>query len=129
MHSNSAMPYTPIETLVGGYLLHLSSSSLLSDTGKVFGISGIVSQALLGPGPREKWRWAVIIGLVAGPIIGEAVGLEGTYASDAIAGWRDIVLGRGVIAGALVGLGSKVGRLGQDLHYQCAPSPRANILA
>lgn len=112
------MPYTPIETLVGGYLLHLSSSSLLSDTGKVFGISGIVSQALLGASLREKWRWAVIVGLLAGPVIGEAVGLEGTYASDAIAGWRDIALGRGVIAGALVGLGSKVSQLWRGPHWR-----------
>ena len=99
------MPFTPINTLVGGALLHVSTSSLLSDTGRVLGISGIVESGLLANG---RWQRQVVLGLLLGPTIGWTLGLDGIYAGNALGGWTEISLLRGAIAGLLVGFGSRV---------------------
>ena len=100
------MPFTPINTLVGGALLHQSTANLLADTGRVLGISGIVDGAVLGNG--ESWRWAILTGLVVGPAMGLATGISRVYASDPLAGWELIPAGRAITAGLLVGFGSRV---------------------
>lgn len=100
------MPFTPIQTLVGGFLLHLSTSSLLSETGRVFGISGIVDNALLGD--RASWRWSTLFGLAAGPVLVRFLGLGDLGVDDGLAMWKGLGYGRIGLAGVLVGLGSKV---------------------
>lgn len=98
------MPFTPVQTLLGGYLLHLSSSSLLTETGRVFGISGIVDNALLGDG--AVWRWSTIAGLVAGPVVSGLLGDVGV--DNGLAMWEGLSWSRIGLAGILVGLGSRV---------------------
>lgn len=103
------MPFTPIHTLFGGYLLHLSTSSLLADTGNVLGISGVTEAALFGSRSiSEPWQKAVLGGLLLGPTIAWAAGVEGCNASDAFRGWETLSIGRASVAGLLVGLGSRV---------------------
>jgi uncharacterized membrane protein YedE/YeeE len=101
------MPFTPVHTLLGGFLLHLSTSTLLSDTGKVFGISGCVDASIFSP-TSAAWQRAALGGLLIAPALGRAMGWEGVYASDALTGWGQISLNRGIVAGLLVGLGSRV---------------------
>jgi len=91
--------------LVGGALLHVSTSSLLSDTGRVLGISGIAESAILANG---RWQRQVVLGLLLGPTLGYVLGIEGIYAGDAMRGWSGISLMRGALAGLLVGFGSRV---------------------
>lgn len=100
------MPFTPIHSLIGAILLHLSTSELLEDTGHVFGISGIVSGAVLGE--RQGWRWAVVGGLVAGPALAAVTGVKALFPGQALSALEIIGKGKLALAGILVGLGSRV---------------------
>lgn len=100
------MAFTPIHTALGGLLLHLSTSSLLSDSGRVLGISGVLDGALLGAG--ESWRWALITGLLSGPSIAHATGLYRYFPDQGGAVWAAQSIGRLSLAGFLVGFGAKV---------------------
>lgn len=60
--------FTPIQSLVGGFIIGLGTSLFLLGIGRVFGISGIVSGLL---NSHEKWsqkylRIQVILGLMFG---------------------------------------------------------------
>jgi hypothetical protein len=99
--------FTPYQTLLGGYILHLSTSSLLSLTGRVLGISGIVDGAILGD--KARWRYSMIGGMLLGPIV--ALALGGLGVDDGLAMWAGLPWGRVGIAGFLVGLGSRVSHL------------------
>lgn len=101
------MSFTPIQTSLGGYLLHLSTSSLLTETGRVFGISGIVDNALFGD--RVAWRWTTILGLLVGPLVARSCG--DIELDDGLTMWKGLDIGRIGLAGLLVGLGTKVSRL------------------
>lgn len=100
------MTFTPIETLLGGVLLHLSTSTLLTDTGRVLGISGVVDGALLGDG--ESWRWATIVGLLSGPVVSHVFRLRGSFPDSGSGSWAVMGMGRLMLAGVLVGFGSRV---------------------
>lgn len=100
------MPFTPVHSFVGAVLLHLSTSQLLEDTGRVFGISGIVNNAVLGE--REGWRWAVVGGLVAGPALAAVTGVKALFPGQALSALETIGKGKLALAGILVGLGSCV---------------------
>lgn len=100
------MPFTPVQTFLGGLLLHISTSSLLTDTGRVFGISSVVDGALLGD--HAKWRWAILAGLLAGPAVVAETGLGPALPDNGAGLWAVAPVGRLALAGALVGFGSKV---------------------
>ena len=99
------MPFTPIHTLIGGFLLHVASSSLLSDTGRVFGVSGVVSGAIWTE-RAVAWRWAILAGLLSGPSSLHVLGGDDLLPERG--GWRAIGLSRAALAGYLVGLGVRV---------------------
>jgi hypothetical protein len=96
--------FTPYQTLLGGYLLHLSTSSLLTLTGRVLGISGIVDGAALGD--KSRWRWSILGGLLIGPVVALCLGDLGV--DDGLQMWAGLPWGRIGAAGFLVGLGSRV---------------------
>ncbi|MFM2113006.1 MAG: hypothetical protein RLZZ271_1666 [Pseudomonadota bacterium] len=54
-----------LKPLIGGVLIGLASWLVLAALGRVTGISGIASSALMGEKGSE-WRWAFIAGLVVG---------------------------------------------------------------
>ncbi|WWD17744.1 hypothetical protein CI109_102185 [Kwoniella shandongensis] len=114
------MPFTPIQTFVGGLLLHISTSSLLADTGRVFGISGILNGALFQG--HERWQWAILAGLVSGPMISSAIGLTSLFPGDALTSLKTIGVKRLAIAGILVGFGSKLGSGCTSGHMLCGLS-------
>ena len=62
--------------------------------------------SVLGKG--DSWQRAVLGGLVIAPTVGRLIGWDHVYASDGLAGWETISLQKGIIAGLLVGLGSRV---------------------
>ncbi len=100
------MPFTPIQTSLGGFLLHLSTSNLLTDTGRVLGISGVVDGAIHGDG--ESWRWSIILGLLFGPALLSITGLDELMPDSGTGAWATQSVGRLALAGMLVGLGTKV---------------------
>ncbi|WVO12913.1 hypothetical protein L204_100521 [Cryptococcus depauperatus] len=122
------MTFTPVETFVGGLFLHLATSELLTTTGRVVGISGIVDGAVNGE--QEGWKWAIVGGLVAGPVVGSMAGLTNLLSKDALVTTGSIGIQRLTLAGALVGLGSKLGSGCTSGHMLCGLSrlsPRSII--
>ncbi|WVQ62042.1 uncharacterized protein L199_000176 [Kwoniella botswanensis] len=122
------MPFTPVQTFLGGLLLHFSTSSLLEDTGRVFGISGIFNGVIFGT--RESWQWATIGGLLAGPLIGLATGLQAYYPGNGLETIAQMGSGRLALAGALVGFGSRLGSGCTSGHMLCGVSrlsPRSMV--
>ncbi|WWC86394.1 uncharacterized protein L201_001270 [Kwoniella dendrophila CBS 6074] len=114
------MPFTPIQTFLGGYLLHLSSSSLLEDTGRVFGISGILNSSLFGT--QELWQPSTIVGLLAGPVLSHITGLETYFPGDGLASIAQVSYGRLALAGGLVGFGTRLGSGCTSGHMLCGVS-------
>lgn len=86
---------------VGGALIGLASAGMLLVSGRVAGVSGILSNAVRGtPG---TWRWAFLLGLIASSLWAPQLGMP-----TAIAHHQGglVVL---VIAGLLVGFGTQMG--------------------
>ena len=102
--------FTPIHSLLGADLLHLSTSHHLELTGRPLGISGILNGAVLGD--RETWRWAFIAGLVGSALVGNLTSIAevgwGVHRYGLEDGLTGGSVGRRVVAGVLVGFGSKV---------------------
>lgn len=90
-----------MQALAGGMLLGLSAGILLLVNGRIAGISGIFGR-LIG-GQQVAANALFIAGLLLGPLLYR--GLYGAFPDIAIAaGWPTIV-----IAGLLVGIGSRMG--------------------
>ncbi|KAL7424805.1 hypothetical protein Q5752_000489 [Cryptotrichosporon argae] len=111
--------FTPLQTLFGGLLLHISSSSLLHATGRVLGISGVLDGALFGD--RAGWRWALLAGLAAAPALVHALRVPG-LPDAGVDSWAALGPARLALAGFLVGLGAKVGSGCTSGHFLCGVS-------
>jgi hypothetical protein len=113
--------FTPIHSLLGADLLHLSTSHHLELTGRPLGISGILNGAVLGD--RETWRWAFIAGLVGSAVVGNLTSMAevgwGVHQYGLEDGLMGGSVGRRVLAGVLVGFGSKVSVSRPDRSSRC----------
>ena len=95
--------FTPIPALIGGLLIGLASAWLLWANGRVAGVSGILFGALSPITAAEgRWRIAFIAGLVA-------AGLVYGAATGAIPARSGFPVGWLVLAGLLVGFGTRMG--------------------
>lgn len=92
----------PWHALIGGALLGLSASILMLFSGKVAGISGIVS-GLLSP-KKGDWAWRVmfVVGMIGSIILTSSIGFQLPELSD-------VNLTVVAIAGLLVGIGTRLG--------------------
>src|SRR6478672_4531906 len=69
--------FAPIPGLIGGALIGLSAVMLMLGIGRVAGISGIVSNAMVATDATDRpWRLAFILGLPLGAILVTALGLK-----------------------------------------------------
>jgi uncharacterized protein len=95
--------FTPLAAAIGGVLIGLAAALLMLLTGRIAGISGILSGCLTIVGGDRAWRFAFLAGLIASPLVGMLVGL----------GLPEPLMPRSwlVIAGAglLVGFGTRLG--------------------
>ena len=89
--------------LLGGILIGLSSSTMLGGIGRITGISGIASSLLTKPSTEDSWRYAFILGLLSGGTILLLTKPELFSYS------LDFPLGRTIVAGLLVGYGTRLG--------------------
>lgn len=95
--------FTPWSAAIGGALIAASAVLLLATLGRVAGISGIVGRLpTAAPGDRA-WRWAFLLGLLAGA--GLWARLAGVPPPGAISGPSLGPWGLAA-AGALVGCGT-----------------------
>lgn len=103
----------PWYSLFGGMLLGVSATLLLLLNGKVAGISGILGGLFTPKAQDTAWRWLFIIGLVVGGLFGVrllAAEVPLQYSSST---------GMLIIAGLLVGLGTRLGNGCTSGHGIC----------
>ena len=99
--------------LIGGVLIGLAAVWLMATLGRISGVSGILSGLLLEqPAGDSAWRLAFLLGLFSGPLIlillGGGLG-NVSGAPDEVIGQPAGDIGLMLLAGLLVGVGTKVG--------------------
>ncbi|MBL8408865.1 MAG: YeeE/YedE family protein [Candidatus Accumulibacter phosphatis] len=111
--------FTPASAFAGGLLIGLAAALLILLEGRIAGISGIVG-GLLQPLRKGDvaWRMAFALGLVAAPLLYRA--LAELPQSRIDAGWATLV-----VAGLLVGFGSRLGSGCTSGHGVCGLSRRS----
>lgn len=103
----------PWASLFGGMLLGVSASLLLLVDGKIAGISGVLSGLIKNHVGDRGWRWLFALGMVAGGVIG--LDLFNAYIPT---DYNTNILML-IVAGFLVGLGTKVGNGCTSGHGIC----------
>lgn len=112
------MHFTPWSALAGGLLIGVAAALFLFFNGRIAGISGIVG-GLLRPAKGDiAWRLAFIAGLMAAPFVFQfAAPLPPSNANASF-----FIL---VIAGLLVGIGTRFGSGCTSGHGVCGLSRRS----
>jgi len=93
--------FTPVSALAGGALIGLASVWLLAANGRIAGVSGILHGLFAQPPGERPWRAAFIAGLIAAGFAWHLI-VEVSVSENPGLGWT-------AAAGALVGLGTRVG--------------------
>jgi uncharacterized protein len=115
--------FTPWPALLGGVLIGTAAGLLVLLNGRVAGISGVLGGLLTSPRSDRGWRLAFLAGLLVAPM-GHAL----------VAAWPqpqiDASWGTLVVAGLLVGLGTRLGGGCTSGHGVCglsSLSPRSLV--
>lgn len=110
--------FTPWSSLAGGLLIGLASAMFLLFNGRIAGISGVLG-GLLRPASKDVgWRVAFLLGLVVAPFAFTQIGTLPDVQVDASSGLL-------VVAGLLVGLGTRYGSGCTSGHGVCGLSRRS----
>lgn len=110
--------FTPWTSLAGGMMIGLAAAMLLVFSGKIAGISGILGGLLTPARGDVAWRLAFVLGLVGAPLVFSLIGT--LPAVDIEAGYPTII-----VAGLLVGLGTRYGSGCTSGHGVCGLSRRS----
>lgn len=94
--------FTPVASLLGGFLIGMAAAALLLLNGRILGVSGIVGGLLQPRAGDTQWRLWFIAGLLVPPLL---LGLSRTIEAPAFPGGLWLT----VLAGLLVGFGSRMG--------------------
>ena len=107
--------FTPWSALLGGALIGVAASILLLFSGRIAGISGVVGGLLLPKAGEVGWRLAFVIGLALASVTMLLLSPQSFGASP-----RSLPLV--VVAGALVGVGTRIGNGCTSGHGVCGLS-------
>ena len=108
--------FTPWMSLAGGIVLGLASALFILFNGRVLGISGIVG-GLLRPKTRDiVWRLSFLLGMLVAPSL--YVAFIGPMVATIDASWAMVI-----VAGLLVGIGTRYGSGCTSGHGVCACRP------
>jgi hypothetical protein len=118
-------PFTPLEGVLGGALIGLAAALLLWTDGKVAGISGILSRALVPARGDFAWRLAFLAGLPLGATL-VVRATHDVHGFTITASWPTLIAG-----GLLVGFGTALGNGCTSGHGVCgiARGSRRSIAA
>lgn len=95
---------TPLSGFLGGALIGLSAALLMLLMGRIAGISGIFGGLLTTNASDRGWRVAFVAGLIAAPLLASI--FSGAALPSPTMPASMIVI---VVAGLLVGIGSRMG--------------------
>ena len=109
------MPTEWIHALEGGALIGVSASLMLGFNGRVTGISGIVGGLVAPASGDVAWRALFVAGLVLGGLVAHALWPAAFTVTTASTGVT-------VLAGLLVGFGTRVGNGCTSGHGVCGVS-------
>ncbi len=107
--------FTPWSALAGGALIGLAVAMFLLLNGRIAGISGVVGGLLRPARGDVGWRVAFVAGLIGAPLIY-------VFAAPLPAQRIDAQYGALVLAGLLVGLGTRLGSGCTSGHGVCGLS-------
>lgn len=107
--------FTPWAALAGGAVIGLATAMFILLNGRIAGISGILGGLLQFPKGDMAWRVAFLVGLLAAPLV---YGLFAPLPEVRV----DAGTGTLVIAGLLVGLGTRYGSGCTSGHGVCGLS-------
>jgi uncharacterized membrane protein YedE/YeeE len=110
--------FTPWASLAGGLLIGLAAALLVAFSGRIAGISGILGGLLRLPRGDVGWRLAFLLGLVAAPLAYRLFAPLPAVTIDASTPTL-------VVAGLLVGLGTRYGSGCTSGHGVCGLSRRS----
>lgn len=116
--------FTPISALIGGFLIGASATLLLLLNGRIAGISGILGSFLQPSRGEFGWRAAFLVGLLIAP------GIYSLFSGPLPPVVLDAPLGLLVLAGLLVGFGTRLGAGCTSGHGVCGigrGSPRSLV--
>ncbi len=99
--------------LLGGVLIGVASTLMLAGVGKITGISGILGSSLTKPSSLLGWRYAFLGGLIVGGAVLLLINPE-LFSYD-----LNFNVLRAVIAGLLVGVGTRLGSGCTSGHGVC----------
>lgn len=100
--------FTPIEAIVGGALIGLASVALMALHGRIAGMTGILSNAILPGNSDRGWRLAFLAGAIVAPALILLSGTPVPFAAD-IPAWAIVVSGLLVGGGVMFGGGCTSG--------------------
>ena len=101
------------EPLLGGILIGLSATILMLMNGKVAGISGVLSGILKAQKGDRSWRILFVLGVVGGGVLASSAGFS--FPDN----FTSANLGIVMLAGLLVGIGTKLGNGCTSGHGIC----------
>ena len=110
--------FTPWASLFGGLLIGLSAALFVLFNGRIAGISGVLGGLLRPLRGDIAWRIAFLTGLIGAPLV---VGMFAILPEARI----DAGAGTLVVAGLLVGLGTRYGAGCTSGHGVCGLSRRS----
>ena len=110
--------FTPWASLAGGVLLGAASALFVLLNGRVLGISGILGGLLPPKQGDAGWRVSVLLGMFSAPLVYGLLAPEGFIKAPQI----DASFGLVVVAGLLVGLGTRYGSGCTSGHGVCGLS-------
>jgi uncharacterized membrane protein YedE/YeeE len=102
-----------LPALLGGIMIGLAASVLLLFNGRIAGVSGIVGGIVLPRAGDVRWRASFAAGLVAGGLALRAV------LPDSMTAAFDVPPAMVIVAGILVGLGTRLGNGCTSGHGVC----------
>lgn len=113
------MTHSIVLSLLGGTLIGLSASLLLLANGRVAGISGVVGSLLAPVRGDIAWRVLFFAGLLTGGLLLAWLRPVSFAAPVSLSGSRAVLM---VVAGLLVGFGSRLGNGCTSGHGVCGVS-------
>lgn len=118
--------FTPWASLAGGLLLGVASALFILLNGRILGISGILGGLLPAKGGDASWRISFMVGLLVSPLVMKALAPAELWHAPRI----DASMGMVVLAGLLVGVGTRYGSGCTSGHGVCGLSrlsPRSMV--